>query len=839
MRGNTIRLLLVADDRRQAWLKGLLQENFRFLTESDAASALARLHQERRVDAIILAPTQGRGLDALRRMHTDPVCHHIPVALLLENASAKEQEEAFSLGAVDVISLPAEDDLIRARFTHLKYELEKQNTLRLLQRIVRRAMKQEDPDQIFLHFLRYLGLFSQAEKVFIFEGDSHAPYYWSTSGEAGVGERTVSQRDYAALRETIDGLFAKYGSVFISDLSRCPCEDEKALAVLTSYGLKSLAALPIYFNHRRLCVVCLENVPRDRMRPTRMLVSHLKTSLIMMFANRNSVYHLRANSSIDQMTGALNRNAFDRYSQTIDPEESIGVLFADLDNLKQVNDQMGHSWGDRLLCDMAEALMRYRFGGTVFRIGGDEFVVVWQGLSKDAFYALGQQIRRHLAERNLNNSMGLYWAPDVRKGFDAVLRAADQQMYNEKSQHRLICRSTNKEESLFVEAMAKGEFTPFLQPIVNPQTNKIIGAELLARWIRGGVILEPSHFLDEMEQDAFIFQLDSYLWEEACKLQRELLDKGRKPIPLAVNVNAKDFYLGNVPRLIRQLLEKYDLPYELLILEIKERDYRRNSLVHSCVDNMYDKGVFTVMDQFGMEYDSLQVLPTLKVRGVKFSWNQRQDISEEYKQKVLESLMNLAERQGLIVNVAGIETAEQAQMVIRQGGGCAQGFYWYRPLECRAFRRLLATPGLTQPPKDQSMLSLNVGTLTVYHLLAENIISEARLNDIIGPMAIISVKNDDSQIRMRQMNRAYYRLVGRSPQDPSLSVVDNILTDEPGQDLLTAFHRADGRPDSGHLISFRYTCPGELEPRHLVARILPIGKNDHFRYYLVFLHKFR
>ena len=267
MRGNTIRLLLVADDRRQAWLKGLLQENFRFLTESDAASALARLHQERRVDAIILAPTQGRGLDALRRMHTDPVCHHIPVALLLENASAKEQEEAFSLGAVDVISLPAEDDLIRARFTHLKYELEKQNTLRLLQRIVRRAMKQEDPDQIFLHFLRYLGLFSQAEKVFIFEGDSHAPYYWSTSGEAGVGERTVPQRDYAALRETIDGLFAKYGSVFISDLSRCPCEDEKALAVLTSYGLKSLAALPIYFNHRRLCVVCLENVPRDETYP--------------------------------------------------------------------------------------------------------------------------------------------------------------------------------------------------------------------------------------------------------------------------------------------------------------------------------------------------------------------------------------------------------------------------------------------------------------------------------------------------------------------------------------------------------------------------------------------
>lgn len=839
MRGKKIQLVLVADARRRRWLKDILQTGFVFLEACDVNEAVGLIRQKRRVDAIIVAPSRGRGLTTLRRLHADPLCHHIPLALLLENASAEEQEEAFLQGAVDVISLPAADAIIRARFSRMDYELRKQNTLRLLQRIVRRSMKQEDPDQIFLHFLKYLGMLSQAEKVFIFEGDSHSPYYWSANGETGVGSRSVPQRDYAQLRETMDRLFEKYGSLSIRNVSQYEAEEPEAAAVLLAYGLHSLVALPVYFNRRRLCVVCLENVPSGCMKGTRMLTNHIKTPLIMMYTNRNSVYHLRANSSIDQMTGTLNRNAFDRYSQSIEPDESIGVLFADIDNLKRVNDDLGHSWGDRLICDTAEALLRYRYGGTVFRIGGDEFVLIWQGLEKEAFFALGQRIRQHLAERNLNNSIGMYWSPDVRAGFDAVLQAADQQMYDEKHQHRIIEDGMDKEPGRFSDALANGEFTFYLQPFVNPASGQILGAEVLARWIRQDVVLEPGQFMEEMESDTFIFQLDVYLWEAVCRFQRELLDQGVQPLPLAVNVNAQDFYLGNVPQIIRNLLKKYDVPDDLLLVEVKEKDYRRNSHIHSCVDALYDEGIFTVMDQFGMEYDSLQVLPTLKARGVKFCYHRRPDIAEEYKQKIIESLLNLAERQGILVNVAGMETAEQVQLINRRGCTCAQGYYWYRPMECAAFRELIQKPAAVQSRQDLYMFNKKVGTLTVYHLLAENIISEARLNDIIGPMAIVSVQHNDERIYVRQMNRAYYHLLGKNPQEKALNHVDNLQTDEPGQDLITAFHRADDCPDNGHLISFRYRCQGLEEPLHLVARILPIGKNKRYRYYLVFLHKYR
>ena len=160
MRGKKIQLVLVADARRRRWLKDILQTGFVFLEACDVNEAVGLIRQKRRVDAIIVAPSRGRGLTTLRRLHADPLCHHIPLALLLENASAEEQEEAFLQGAVDVISLPAADAIIRARFSRMDYELRKQNTLRLLQRIVRRSMKQEDPDQIFLHFLKYLGMLS-------------------------------------------------------------------------------------------------------------------------------------------------------------------------------------------------------------------------------------------------------------------------------------------------------------------------------------------------------------------------------------------------------------------------------------------------------------------------------------------------------------------------------------------------------------------------------------------------------------------------------------------------------------------------------------------------------
>ena len=230
------------------------------------------------------------------------------------------------------------------------------------------------------------------------------------------------------MEKTMEALFAQYGSLAIEDTSQVAQGRRETQQLFRKLGIRNLVAFPVEFRNRRLCI-SLENVPENRIREMRRLLEQAITPLIMLFANRNTVFHLRANSAVDQMTGTLNRNAFDRVSTSLEPEKSLGVMFADVDNLKRVNDEQGHDWGDRLICDAAEALLRFRHGGNVFRIGGDEFVILWQGLTEKDFQDIGRRLERQLAERKLQLSLGFTWAPDLAQGFEAILRQADQKMY--------------------------------------------------------------------------------------------------------------------------------------------------------------------------------------------------------------------------------------------------------------------------------------------------------------------------------------------------------------------------------------------------------------------------
>ncbi|WP_289001883.1 diguanylate cyclase [uncultured Megasphaera sp.] len=430
-------LLIVGAAAQRKQLAELLQGHFVLIERDDGLSGAAALVKAARVDAVVIILAKGQELADFQQLHDDPEFHRLPVVFLAEQVSVQKMEESFSVGVFDIIPLQAGPLFLQARFARLRYVLQSNKNTALLQSLIRRAMKQEDPDQVFLHFLRYLGLMTEAERAYIFEGNIQNPYTWSKDRNYSPGRRKLERTDYVTMRKILNRLFARYGSLAIENVEQCLCADDEKKQ-FRRLGIRNIVAVPVEFHNRRLCVISLENVPARKLREVRHLLEQMVTPLIMMFANRNTVFHLRANSAIDQMTGTLNRNAFDRVGLELNPRESIGVLFADIDNLKKVNDESGHAWGDRLICDVAEALLRFRHGGNVFHIGGDEFVILWQGLTERQFQQMGRRLRSQLAERNLELSLGFYWAPDVRQGFDAVMDKADQEMYSEKQRHRLL-----------------------------------------------------------------------------------------------------------------------------------------------------------------------------------------------------------------------------------------------------------------------------------------------------------------------------------------------------------------------------------------------------------------
>ena len=154
-----------------------------------------------------------------------------------------------------------------------------------------------------------------------------------------------------------------------------------------------------------------------------------------MLKNRDYIYQLRHHSFIDQMTWVFNRNSFNAYQQHMNCQVSMGVLFADINNLKKINDEQGHASGDQLICHTASVLFKYRHGGEVFRLGGDEFVVIWQHIEEPDFQQACRQIRKHLYLQELNISLGNHWVPEITQGIAAVLQIADQHMYEEKRRY--------------------------------------------------------------------------------------------------------------------------------------------------------------------------------------------------------------------------------------------------------------------------------------------------------------------------------------------------------------------------------------------------------------------
>ena len=199
--------------------------------------------------------------------------------------------------------------------------------------------------------------------------------------------------------------------------------------------IHNVAAMAFFMPGNRIGAIVLENIHPDAREQADELLRLAGSFLLVLLKGRDHIYQMRNHSFIDQMTGVFNRNAFDAYQQHVNCQVSMGVLFADINNLKKTNDEEGHASGDRLICHTASILQQYRHGGEVFRIGGDEFVIIWQHVEERDFHQACYQIRRQIAFQNLNIALGYHWVAEAIQGLPPVLQAADKHIYEEKRRY--------------------------------------------------------------------------------------------------------------------------------------------------------------------------------------------------------------------------------------------------------------------------------------------------------------------------------------------------------------------------------------------------------------------
>ena len=383
------------------------------------------------------------------------------------------------------------------------------------------------------------------------------------------------------------------------------------------------------------------------------------------------------------------------------------VLYLDLDDFKNVNDARGHAAGDALLAHAAARLKQaVRGSDLVARIGGDEFVVLLEGLDPDPAAAagaaldvaetirsvLGAPLDLHGQPHQIAVSIGVALASGAGSSAHDLLRAADTAMYRAKSAGRNgvvlfeDAMLTEAQDKLMLErdlaqAMENGELAMHFQLQVD-QHVRPAGVELLMRWQRAdGSAVRPDVFIPAAEASGLIVPLGNWALRQAC-LAWLALERAGYPMPLSINVSPLQFRQPDFVDQVRVILAETGAPPQQLIFEVTEGLLIED--IGQAITRMHELaaiGIRFSVDDFGTGYSNMAYLTKMPLYELKIDKSFMHGTPHDRSgTAIVQSILSMAGHLGLRVVAEGIESEEQARYLAAHGGACMQGFLFHRPM---------------------------------------------------------------------------------------------------------------------------------------------------------------
>lgn len=416
----------------------------------------------------------------------------------------------------------------------------------------------------------------------------------------------------------------------------------------------------------------------------------------------------------DALTLLPNRSLLaERLDKLINEPDNLKNVFAllilDLDRFKEVNDTLGHMFGDRLLCHVADRLTELvRKSDFVARLGGDEFAIIINEVDANKVEHITKVICNGLEEvytiddhnLYLGVSVGIALYPQHGSSSVALMKHADIAMYNAKNSNiNFDIYESQKSEnnghklSLLSDlriAIDKDELFIELQPIFSVTDNRILGFESLLRWNHPQLsIIYPDAFIQSAEQTGLIRHITHWVIEQALKACKSWQDCSTD-LYIAVNVTAWDLH-ENIVDVIDRLLKKYELQPSNLVLELTERSVMTESTkVQHTLDKLSDMGVKFAMDDFGTGFSSMTYLQKLPIKLLKIDRSFVMYMSEQNSDaSIVRSIIDLAHNLELSVIAEGVETQETLDKLVELNCDGLQGNFLSSPVNEEQAIRLI------------------------------------------------------------------------------------------------------------------------------------------------------
>ncbi|MFN7113676.1 MAG: putative bifunctional diguanylate cyclase/phosphodiesterase [Alphaproteobacteria bacterium] len=417
----------------------------------------------------------------------------------------------------------------------------------------------------------------------------------------------------------------------------------------------------------------------------------------------------------DNLTGLPNRTFFlekldDNIRHRVAEEERRLAVFAiDLDHFKDINDTMGHEFGDKLLEAIGKRLVKaLPAGSLISRASADEFtaMVVLKEEHADTA-ALVDQIFNAMAEPvsilherfQVRVSIGVAHSPDDGMEARQILKNADIALNRAKEEGRDTVRYYSEDFDLAVQqrfqmlrdlrvALEENQLRLHFHPQFDLKSGQLIGAEALLRWWcpdnskEGGRFISPADFIPVAEQSGLIVPIGEWVLKTACKINKQWQDKGLPPFRMAVNISGVQFHRADIVALTSQALKESGLDPKWLELEVTESVFMENMQVAiDILNQLHQLGVELAVDDFGTGYSSLSYLRQFPIDRLKIDQSFiRNALVNNDDRMIAKTIITLGHSLNLKVIAEGVETVEHEEFLKAEGCDEVQGFKYTKPL---------------------------------------------------------------------------------------------------------------------------------------------------------------
>jgi len=446
----------------------------------------------------------------------------------------------------------------------------------------------------------------------------------------------------------------------------------------------------------------------------------VKRAINYAIARRNFLNELNNLGQYDPITRLPNRSLFtnmlDRaIAKAKRNDTTFGLLILDLDRFKEINDTLGHSFGDELLQHVSQRLEHnVRRSDFVSRLGADEFAVIAEEMpNSDSIETLARNLIQSLPKRfniaghmvTLSASAGIAMFPSDGENAEQLLKNADLALNKAKedgrARHRFFdealhqrARERREIETDLFNALENCQLRLYYQPKLNCATGQIVGTEALLRWehpVRG--LMLPSQFIQIAEDSQLIHPLGEWVIETVCQQMQDWRAQGLPTLPCSINISPSQLESSDLIKCLSRNVAQFGISPSTIELEVRESLAASNlDRIRPHIERLREVGFRILIDDFGGDLASLSLLRRLPLDGLKIDIAfVHSALLDRNDAEIVAAVIGLAKNLDLQVTAEGVETENQFDFLRNHGTEIVQGHYFSQALPADIFAAWLRT----------------------------------------------------------------------------------------------------------------------------------------------------